>query len=190
MLSKYLAHALPILVLAPMHSVHWQQWPPPPVSSRPQILPRRVCRIGELNMVSSKGRTWLYVGITSFKGKIGLTFLFLLFSATCFASAAAGGGACPSGVPVTGNNCYFVAANGSDSYSGTQETISGSNGPWLHAPGMPNCSSNCLAQQTSGSVAGNGIIFRGGDTWHFGEQCRFSLHGWHLALGRYWPWLS
>src|ERR1019366_2205474 len=35
-LSKHLAHALPILVLPPIPSVHWQQWPPPPVSSRPR----------------------------------------------------------------------------------------------------------------------------------------------------------
>jgi len=59
-------------------------------------------------------------------------------------------------------NCYFVAANGSDSNLGTSEAS-----PWLHAPGMANCASNC-----SSSVLGPGvgIIFRGGDTWHFGNS--------------------
>ena len=33
---------------------------------------------------------------------------------------------------------YYIAANGSDSNNGTSKTT-----PWLHAPGMPNCTSNC-----------------------------------------------
>ncbi|MFI5092212.1 MAG: hypothetical protein ACHQIK_02110 [Candidatus Acidiferrales bacterium] len=84
--------------------------------------------------------------------------------------AFAAGGACPSGVPVTGNNCYFVAANGSDSNNGISEST-----PWLHAPGMPNCSNTCATVQTAfggagSSIAGTGIIFKGGDTWHFGNS--------------------
>jgi hypothetical protein len=85
------------------------------------------------------------------------------FFIACFfyaGSAFASGGACPSGLPVTGNNCYFIAANGADTNSGTTESS-----PWLHAPGMPNCKSNCAAVTPA---AGNGFIFRGGDTWHFG----------------------
>jgi hypothetical protein len=69
---------------------------------------------------------------------------------------------CPSSVPVTGNNCYFIAANGSDANSGTSESS-----PWLHAPGMPNCTGNCAANKPA---AGEGFIFRGGDTWHFGNS--------------------
>jgi hypothetical protein len=69
---------------------------------------------------------------------------------------------CPSGAPVTGNNCYFIAANGSDTNSGTSESS-----PWLHAPGMPNCKNNCAAVTPT---AGHGFIFRGGDTWHFGNS--------------------
>jgi hypothetical protein len=69
---------------------------------------------------------------------------------------------CPSSAPVTGNHCYFIAANGSDSNSGTSESS-----PWLHAPGMPNCTANCKAHTVA---PGDGFIFRGGDTWHFGNS--------------------
>ena len=72
-------------------------------------------------------------------------------------------GACPSGSPVTGNHCYYIAANGTDTNTGADESH-----PWLRAPGMPNCSNTC-AGVTSGT--GNiGFIFRGGDTWHFGNS--------------------
>ena len=84
--------------------------------------------------------------------------MFSLISISAFAA----GGACPAGVPVTGNNCYFIASNGADTNNGTSEAT-----PWLHAPGMPNCANNCAAVTPS---AGNGFIFRGGDTWHFGAS--------------------
>jgi hypothetical protein len=94
-----------------------------------------------------------------------LMFIALIF----IAKPAFAGGPCPSGLPVTGNNCYFVAANGSDTNLGTSESS-----PWQHAPGMRNCVSNCLAKANgTGSytapAAGEGFIFRGGDTWHFGN---------------------
>ena len=102
---------------------------------------------------------------TSFIGRIGRAAAFLfrlsmlgLISVSAFAAA----GSCPAGVPVTGNNCYFIAANGSDSNNGTSEST-----PWMHAPGMPNCTGNCAAVTPQ---AGNGFIFRGGDTWHFGAS--------------------
>jgi hypothetical protein len=89
--------------------------------------------------------------------------------------AFAAGGACPASSPVAGNNtCFFIAANGSDTNSGTSETS-----PWLHSPGMPSCSGSCATEQTSlGGSPGNygqsnpgvGFIFRGGDTWHFGNS--------------------
>jgi hypothetical protein len=120
-------------------------------------------------MVSSKGRTWLYVGITSFKGKISLTFLFLLLALPAFAS----GGICPSGAnyisPATNTlvtlsslgvtSCYFVAASGSEGNTGTDEAH-----PWLYAPMMPSSTHSSLLK------AGIGIIFRGGDTWHEGNS--------------------
>jgi hypothetical protein len=94
-----------------------------------------------------------------------------------FASTT-GGGACPGGAnylslsnPQAGGgqgsvtlaslgitSCYYVSAAGSDSNSGTSESS-----PWLHAPGMPACSSNCAAVSPTG---GEGFILRGGDTWH------------------------
>jgi hypothetical protein len=93
-------------------------------------------------------------------------------------AAAAPGGACPTGTnylsltsPQTGGgqgsvtlaslgvtSCYYISAAGSDSSTGTDEGH-----PWLHAPGMPACTSNCAA---STPAAGNGFIFRGGGTWH------------------------
>lgn len=79
--------------------------------------------------------------------------------------AYASGGACPASLPVSGNNCYFVSAAGLDSNNGTTEST-----PWLHAPGMPNCSSACLTKQTAGMNPGEGVILRGGDTWHLGNS--------------------
>jgi hypothetical protein len=91
-------------------------------------------------------------------------------------SAFAAGGTCPSGTnyinssngsPTTLSalgvtNCYYIAANGSDSNSGQSEAS-----PWLHSPGMNNCTGNCASVSVS---AGQGFIFRGGDTWHFGNS--------------------
>ena len=79
-------------------------------------------------------------------------------SSTCFAQ-----GTCPANAPMAGNHCYFVAATGSDSNNGTSEST-----PWLHAPGMPNCTASCAA--LSAGNGGIGIILRGGDTWHSGNS--------------------
>jgi hypothetical protein len=57
---------------------------------------------------------------------------------------------------------YYIAANGNDANSGTSNTT-----PWQHAPGMPNCKSTCAGAAIQ---AGDSIIFRGGDTWHFGNS--------------------
>lgn len=59
-------------------------------------------------------------------------------------------------------NCFYIAANGSDSNSGATEALA-----WAHAPGMPACTGNCSSNSPSG---GTGYIFRGGDTWHFGNS--------------------
>jgi hypothetical protein len=101
---------------------------------------------------------------------------FAIYSAFFFSAgmAFAAGGPCPANSPIAGNStCYFVAANGSDTNSGTSESS-----PWLHSPGMPNCTGTCLTVQTSwGSygntpknISGAGIVFRGGDTWHEGNS--------------------
>lgn len=118
-------------------------------------------------------RTRFFFFASSVTRFLGAAILIAFVLAT--GSAFAAGGACPSSAPVAGNNtCFFIAANGSDSNNGTSESS-----PWLHAPGMPKCASNCLAEQTAlGGAPGNanishpgvGFIFRGGDTWHFGNS--------------------
>jgi hypothetical protein len=104
--------------------------------------------------------------------------IFLIATPSHSFAATAGGGACPTGAnyldlnnPQNGGgqgsvtlaslgitSCYYIAANGSDGNAGTSETA-----PWLHAPGMPACSATCASVNPG---AGNGFIFRGGDTWH------------------------
>jgi hypothetical protein len=62
----------------------------------------------------------------------------------------------------TSGQTFYIAANGSDANSGTSNTS-----PWLHAPGMPTCTGNCAAHTPA---PGDQFIFRGGDTWHFGNS--------------------
>jgi len=100
--------------------------------------------------------------------------LFGLISINAFAAA----GSCPAGLPVTGNNCYFIAANGADTNNGTSEST-----PWLHAPGMPNCTGNCAAVTPQ---AGNGFIFRGADTWHFGNSGASPYTGGAWDINQWW----
>ena len=57
---------------------------------------------------------------------------------------------------------YYIAANGSDSSNGTSKIT-----PWQHAPGMPNCKAACASASLQ---PGDSVIFRGGDTWHFGNS--------------------
>lgn len=85
--------------------------------------------------------------------------------------AFAAGGACPAGANYLDSSgqqlvtlsslgvteCFYIAANGSDSNSGVTEST-----PWAHLPGMPSCTGNCAAVAPTG---GMGFIFRGGDTW-------------------------
>lgn len=52
---------------------------------------------------------------------------------------------------------YYIAANGSDSNSGTSKAT-----PWLHAPGMAGCTGACASASPK---PGDQIILRGGDTW-------------------------
>lgn len=55
-------------------------------------------------------------------------------------------------------NCYYIAANGSDSNDGASEAS-----PWAHVPGMATCTGNCASLTPA---AGTGFIIRGGDTWN------------------------
>jgi hypothetical protein len=118
-----------------------------------------------------------FSGRTSSSMRIKLALLVIFFLVSMH-SAFAAGGACPSSTKylnVTNpagplvtlsslgiTNCFYIAANGSDSNSGTSETM-----PWQHAPGMSTCTGNCAANTPTG---GAGYIFRGGDTWHEGNN--------------------
>jgi hypothetical protein len=68
---------------------------------------------------------------------------------------------------------HYIAANGSDSSSGTSKTS-----PWLHAPGMTGCSGNCASYTP---VPGDQFIFRGGDSWHYST-------GSPIGLPWTWTW--
>jgi hypothetical protein len=118
-------------------------------------------------------------------------FILVLFFA-CADRTLAAGGICPAGANYlnpanpTGANvtlatlgvtsCFYIAANGSDSNDGLSE-VSGH--PWLHAPGMPNCTGTCASTTPA---AGNGFIVRGGDTWHLGNS------GATPYTGGTWTW--
>ena len=73
---------------------------------------------------------------------------------------------------------YYIAANGSDSNSGTSK-----NAPWMHAPGMKACSSTCAATSPQ---PGDNFIFRGGDSWHFGNNSAIPYAG--AQAGWNWTW--
>jgi len=70
---------------------------------------------------------------------------------------------------------YYIAANGSDSNNGISKTT-----PWMHAPGMPNCNSTCASTTPA---PGDQFIFRGGDTWHFGNSAASPYAGgtWNFS---------
>jgi hypothetical protein len=122
-------------------------------------------------------KTVLSRGIQFLRG-IGMkkTYLFMLVLLFAPLGARASGGACPSdaqyinpanptGALVTlaslgVTNCFYIAANGSDSNPGTSEAS-----PWQHAPGMPKCVSGSACYITP--APGQGFILRGGDTWHY-----------------------
>src|SRR6185437_11009831 len=93
-------------------------------------------------------------------------------------SGAVSASGCPASAPVTGNNCFFIAANGSDSNAGTSESS-----PWQHVPGMPNCTANCKSHTPA---PGQGVIFRGGDTWHFGNASASPYTGGTWDMYSWW----
>jgi hypothetical protein len=72
---------------------------------------------------------------------------------------------------------YYIAANGSDSNNGTSKSS-----PWLHAPGMNGCSAVCASTTPK---AGDSFIFRGGDTWHFGNS---GLSPYVGGTSPHWNW--
>ena len=73
-------------------------------------------------------------------------------------------------------NVRYISAGGADTNDGLTKTTT-----WAHAPGMPSCASTCAAFTP---VTGTQIIFKGGDTWHFGNSGRTPYTGgtWN------WTW--
>ena len=69
---------------------------------------------------------------------------------------------------------FYIAATGSDAQAGTSKMS-----PWQHAPGMPSCTGTCGAYAP---VPGDQFIFRGGDTWHFGNAAATPY------VGGTWTW--
>jgi hypothetical protein len=125
------------------------------------------------------------------------TALILTFCGVLLISgnASGQGGPCPTGANYLNaatnslvtlaslgvTNCYYISARGSDSNAGTSESS-----PWLHAPQMPNCSGNCATVQNAKLPAGTGLIFRGGDAWHFGDSTQTTYTGgtWGFNVGK------
>jgi hypothetical protein len=81
------------------------------------------------------------------------------------------------GVVSASATTYYIAANGSDSNDGRSIDT-----PWLHAPGMPTCTNTCASTTPQ---AGDRFIFRGGDTWHFGNSSATPYTGgtWTISWG-------
>ena len=110
--------------------------------------------------------------------KVRLSLLSVMLFAFV-GSVFAAGGTCPSGSntiqqdgtlstianvgvsgPITGGitSCFYISkSTGSDTNNGTSEST-----PWAHAPGMPSCTGTCAS---TSPAAGEGFIFRGGETW-------------------------
>jgi hypothetical protein len=110
-------------------------------------------------MVWAKGRVW--IGFRS--GVLGIALLLMITFVGLRSAAAA--------------TTHYIAANGSDSSNGTSKTT-----PWAHAPGMPNCSGSCASYTPQ---PGDQFIFRGGDTWHFGDSSAIPYTGgtWDWGKG-------
>jgi hypothetical protein len=68
---------------------------------------------------------------------------------------------------------YYISASGSDSNNGITKST-----PWLHAPGMANCSAVC---SSTTSKPGDQFIFRGGETWH-------ASNGTAIGIPWVWTW--
>ncbi len=78
---------------------------------------------------------------------------------------------------------YYIAANGSDSNSGTSKSS-----PWLHAPGMSGCSGVCASTTPQ---PGDQFILRGGDTWHWGNSALSPFIGTCAQSGgTCWNWTA
>ena len=116
-------------------------------------------------MVSAGTVSWRATSRTKVHPAILCVSLFLMIQLLGLGSAAAA-------------TTHYIAGNGSDSNNGTSTAT-----PWLHAPGMPNCSGTCASYTPQG---GDKFILRGGDTWHFGNSGAspytggtWDVHNWY-----------
>jgi hypothetical protein len=103
--------------------------------------------------------------------KIFSTVALIVFVLLAAKPSFASGGTCPSGnttIDPNGNpislsslgitSCFYISkSTGSDTNAGTTEAA-----PWAHAPRMPSCTGTCAATTPA---AGEGFIFKGGDSW-------------------------
>ena len=116
--------------------------------------------------------------------------------------AFAAGGTCPSAANYvnpanpTGSlvtlsslgitSCFYISkSSGADTNAGTTEGA-----PWAHAPGMPSCANTC---SSTTPTAGEGFIFKGGDTWASTDLDLYwqwqgtSSHPFYLGVDLGWP---
>jgi len=100
--------------------------------------------------------------------------LFAVFASYAFAAGTCTAGALAEAAagttPVTISGCWYVDfTSGLDSNAGTTEGA-----PFLHAPGMHNCTSSCASATVA---AGNGVIVKGG------TSCGNACFEWNLSSG-------
>jgi hypothetical protein len=120
---------------------------------------------------SSKGRQYIAVVIFAL---VALIINPSALAGTCPTAASYGVTANATLTSLGVTSCFYIAANGADTNTGADEAH-----PWLHAPGMPNCANNCASHT---KAAGEGYIFKGGDTWHLGNS------GASPYTGGTWVW--
>jgi hypothetical protein len=92
-------------------------------------------------------------------------------------------------LPLLAGTYYIANASlGNDTNDGLTKAT-----PWQHAPGMPNCASACLAKANGTSfngisypaiTGGDSFVFRGGDTWNFGNAAATNY------VGGTWLWVK
>ena len=146
----------------PRPPLSWMTWPSPNRSSNEWAadLPRHTCRMGESITMASKARMW--IGFRA--GVPGIALILMVTIAGAGTALAA-----------TSGTTHYIAANGSDSSNGTSNTAPGS------AP--PGCQTAAQAAPPPFTPQpGDQFIFRGGDTWHFGNSSAVPY------VGGTWNW--
>lgn len=118
-------------------------------------------------------RRWLLILVAFLLSALPAASREKLFNFSWSAAGMPGGGTCPTGANYLSTdgqslvtlatlgitNCFFISKSGtaSNSNNGTSESTE-----WTAMPGMPSCTATCASHTPA---AGEGYIFRGGDTW-------------------------